>query len=268
MNTGAKEMPRGAMNRKLVIVLGVIDIAVIIATVGLFLTFRPTEPRYTFWIVLGDLVLFEAFFGAYLIYNLLLTTERRSVAFPPAMHVAIENTIGIFFVINVAIALVFLFAFNRSAFDKALVWVIIGKWLLLATIVANMWVAGHEGMEQKNAIAEARANKKALLAKTRRALNEFRRFNPAGNEENSMKRQIIQEMEILQNLAAGWVSVPVESKENDGALAGLLDQSVSEIGKLMQCPKDDCSAMLLRVQSIIRKTSSELQDSLATTKKG
>ena len=114
---------------------GIMILAVLGFTVGIFLTFEPDTPRYSYWISMTDMLMMEVVVEIYFIYNLFLSIKRGTSKLPVAMHIGIGSTIGIFFLATVMIAVAFFLKFNDKEFDPFFLWVVIGKSVLLLLVI-------------------------------------------------------------------------------------------------------------------------------------
>jgi len=244
-------------NNRQALIWGIVMLAVLGFTVGIFLTFVPSAPRYSYWIAMTDVCVIEVVAGTYLIYNLVLSMGSATSRLPVAMHISIQSTVGIFFAISIAIVIVFLLVFNRSDLDRAFMWLVIGKWVLLLLVVSLLWFAGQEGEEERATLASSRKERVGVLSVVQRALVELRRL-PTSSEEGALQRQVVDELETLRNQLRSRTSERPRANNESRHLDDLLNELTSAVSNLRSTPESERKAVLVRVQDAVRKMAQEI----------
>jgi len=246
------------------IVWSIGTLAILGFTIGLFLTFAPAEPRYTYWVAVGDLMAMEVALAAYSKYSVFASTKKVTTKFPVAMHISIENTIGLFFLLSVIIVLVFLLL-NRAGLDLAFAWIVAGKWLLMILAISLMYSAGQEGIEDVDTLRQSREKKNRMLNTLQQSLTQLRRL-PTSSEDPAPLRQVTDELETLRNQVSSWVSSRPASDEQSKYLDNLLEQIASAVNELGASPRLEDKLLLPRIQDAVRRMSGELRHPVIGTK--
>ncbi len=254
-----------AGNSRQVLIWGAAMLAALGFTVGVFLTFAPDAPRYSYWIAMADMSLMVIVTGTYLIYNLLLSTKKTTSRLPIAMHIGIVSTVGLFFAASAVIVAAFLVAFNHSSLDRVFLWVVIGKWVLLILAIVPMWSTGQEGEEEKVIQARSGEQRGAVLNRVQGALLELRRL-PTQGEEGGLQRQVVDELERLRNQLRSRISARTALNQESWHLDNALDELGAAIGSLDGTPEAERKGVLLRIRECVRKMSQAVDDLSGTRK--
>ena len=244
-------------NNRQALIWGIVMLAVLGFTVGIFLDFAPYAPRYSYWIAMADVSLMEIITGTYFMYTLFISTKRAASKLPVAMHIGMQSTIIIFFAVSVAIAILFLLVFNSSAFDRVFMWVVIGKWVLLFVVIFLLQFAGREGEKEKETLASSRAERVGILSAVERALSELQRLSTS-SEEGTLKQQVVDELGTLRNQLRSRISARPAVDDESCHLNNLLDELGSVVGSLNSAPASERNGILLRVRESVRKMSQEI----------
>ena len=253
---GDKSMKITDKNKQ-AIMWGMMMLAVLGVTIGIFLTFIPEASRYSYWTGMIDLCLMELFSGIYFIYNLYLSTKRQVSKTPVAMHIGIQSTISIFMFVSVAAIVAFLVYFNRYEYDAIFLWGIISKWVLLFLIITPMWFAGQEGEEEKKVQTKSRQERVDILSTVQQTLVALHKLQ-INNSETKLHHQVIDEVDALRNQIRGWLS----SGQIVDNRYDLLFQLVNEFNNSMDesniSQAEECKQTLIRFQKVARKISQEI----------
>lgn len=229
------------------------------ATIGIFLTFVPAVPRYSYWVALIDVLLLETVIGTGLAYYHLIASGQRRTMLPIAMSIAIGSTFSLFSMIGLVIVIVFLVAFNRSDFDPIFLWIVIGKWILLAVTVTIMWFAGKTGQESKQTLEILREKRLKILARMEQALDDIRHL-PIDDEERTIYRQVTDDIEILSNkLRSRIFASPQSEDKKEDIIAGLIEKLAEAIGNPVHIREGRIKLILAEVQTVTKKIARELR---------
>ncbi|HRD02276.1 MAG TPA: hypothetical protein PLP57_06500 [Candidatus Saccharicenans sp.] len=248
---------KGTENKRQAIIYGVVMLAVFGFTVGIFLMFVPDSPRYSYWIAMGDISLMVIFAGTYLIYDLLLSTRKVRSKIPIAMHIGIGTTVGIFFLVSIAIVMTFLFAFNRSNLDGIFLWVVIGKWLLLLLVISPMWLTVQQGEDESVSQVQSEGERVAMVSILEQALAELRRLRTS-SEKGTLEWHVVDELETLRNQIRSRVSQRAVTDAKNETLSKLIDELTNIVSEIGHSSENERKATLMCVQDAISKISREV----------
>jgi hypothetical protein len=123
-------------------VWGIVLILVLAFTTGLFLSFRPEEPKPTFWIVFVDILVMELASGLYFAFTLKSPKAIRPDDLPTAMHISIATFMTLLFSVTILVDLLFLFVLTKGIWGSIFLWLVLLKWLILITISVILWITG------------------------------------------------------------------------------------------------------------------------------
>jgi hypothetical protein len=219
-------------------------------TVGIFLSFAPDMPRYSYWIAMIDVSLMVIITGICGIYNFQLLTKKTTSKLPVAMHISIESTISIFLVASVAIAIIFLLFFNYIYYDLVYLWIVLSKWLLLILVSAAMWSIGQEG--QGVIHGRPRDEQMALLNTVQQTLIEFRQL-PSSNESNALQRKIDDDLSAIRNQIRSRVSASQMQDDEYELISNLLDEVRGAISEARGSPDSERLAIFMCIQNDVQK---------------
>lgn len=248
-------------NKRQILIWGVVTLLVLGFTIGIFLELAPLSPLYSYWVAMADVCLMEIITGIYFIYTLFLSTKKAKSELPVAMHISMQGTVGIFFGVTIVIAILFLLVFYSGVLGRVYIWVVIGKWILLLSVLAFMQFAGREGEEEKETLASSRVERVGVLSTVEQALGELRGLSTSG-EEGALQRQVVDELETLRNQVRSRISTrPAADYPSDDEgwhLDNLLDELGSAVGSLNSAPESERKRVLLSVREAVKKMSREI----------
>lgn len=236
-------------NRNLLIQVAALLVALSF-TIGIFLSFAPDTPRYSYWIAMIDVSLMVIITGIYGIYNFQLFTKDATTKLPAAMHISIGSTIGIFLIASALIATVFLLVFNNSSFDQAYLLIILGKWLLLILILVAMWSIGQEGEGVIH--GRPRDEQMALYNTVQQTLIEFRQL-PSSDESNTLQREIDDDLSTIRNQIRSRVSANKMQDDEYELIRDLLNDVRSTIREVNGSAEGERLADFMRIQDAVQK---------------
>lgn len=239
-------------NERNLIIRGIALLTVLFFTIGIFLSFAPDLPRYSYWISMFDVSLMVLATGLYTIYNFQLMKKNTTSKLPVAMHISIGSTISIFLIASVAISILFILFFNYSGFDQIYLWVVLSKWLLLILVIIAMWSIGMEG---KGIIhGRSREDQIILLNMVQLGLKELHQL-PNWNESGALQRKIDDDLTLIRNQIRSRVSAKQMADDEFEQIHNLLLEVRRAISEVRDSSESDREVALLHVQNSIQKIS-------------
>ena len=189
------------------VVGGIVAVAVA-ATVGAFVAFAPRESRGVWWLAMADVVAVELA-SAFLYvrqFQSSLGRDRRGPS--PATNIAIASTAALLSGVGLAVDAYMLMRFHSVQSDRALGWLIAGRWILLGAVSVPMLFADEAHHEGRAELTLVQQDRSALVESVENALNQLRRI-PATDEERPALRQLTDDVDAMRNRMRGWASANV-----------------------------------------------------------
>ena len=173
------------------------------------------------------------------------------------MHIGIGTTVGIFFLVSIAIVMTFLFAFNRSNLDGIFLWVVIGKWLLLLLVISPMWLTVQQGEDESVSQVQSEGERVAMVSILEQALAELRRLRTS-SEKGTLEWHVVDELETLRNQIRSRVSQRAVTDAKNETLSKLIDELTNIVSEIGHSSENERKATLMCVQDAISKISREV----------
>lgn len=126
------------------IAAGTVVFLILAFTVGVFLAFRPEQPKGTYWITFVDFVLMELAMGILALVGFFRFSAAAGKRGSQAMSISIGSFAGLVFSISFIGDLLFLFVLNSEGWQKTFLWLVVGKWVVLVSISLVLWIVGRD----------------------------------------------------------------------------------------------------------------------------
>lgn len=200
-------MPFIARTKLGAMVGGVVALAVA-ATVGVFVTFAPSEPRTVWWLTMVDVIAVEVT-SAFLYVRQFQSSVGRDRHGPsPATNIAVASTAALLSGVGLAVDAFMLMRFHSVQSDRALAWMIAGRWVLLGAVSVPMLFSDEAHHEGRAELTLVQADRSALVESVENALGQLRRI-PATDADRPALRQLTDDVDAMRNRMRGWASANV-----------------------------------------------------------
>lgn len=228
----------------------IVTLIIVGTTVALFITFAPANAGYSYWVAMSDVSLVEVIVGAFFAYYYSIGAKKHKTTFPIAMNIGIFSTFIIFSSIGVVVDIVL--AAIRIP-DFVLLWLIIGRWVLLLAVLTPMWFTGKAGIGSQKKSDLSRKRRGGVLSTLEQALANLRNLTIDTNEQASW-RKVIDEVETIRNKIRSRASDPAidDSKED------LLENLVFDLVSITNSPDLTPAEAVEQAKIMARKIASEL----------
>lgn len=242
-------------------------VAVMAATLVLFLLFMPKEPGEVFWMAFADVLGMVLVFGAFEILALYASIGVSPSRVTAATRIAITTILAIFFIVGTFLSVIFAVAGNgTNDLNRSFCTVLTIKWLLMLVIITTIWIAGQEGAPVRAAREESRGRRLALLERLQAAAAKARDARLSEGVVDDL-RLAADELEGLCNRVRPWSSAR-PSGDADSRVEKLASDLVEAVNALPAAPESGQREAVAKVRRISADIAQTVRSSSSTPSSG
>ena len=231
--------------------------AAVAVTVGIFKSFAPSPPNFSYWLACVDICLMEIAVGGYAVYNFLLASKVTYSKTPFAMHVSNAFIVSWIFVAGFVIDLVFAINAGGHTSDLIFFWMVVVKWLVAGALTIMLQLTGMESLQESTQQIVTRNVRSDVQVIIDRIYDSIRDLAVA-EDQRSLQYKLTDELAILRNQMRSQLSAAKVKEEENQKWSEFATRLESMTNGLETVPDSVRQESLQNIQSAVRSMVTQL----------